>query len=162
GFDPGRRGHRGGRRLLRRGAAPLRRAVTMARAATIGMLIGALLVPAVPASAVAHVKWFSDFSFAEPPRSIGELMGPTFIALLLRSGVVVGALVPVERWLGERRWYTRVNDWLEGRADSSRLVMRVGAGMVLLLAWQADIVLIPDLPLPAPWVGWFQFLLVGL
>ena len=111
---------------------------------------------------MAHVKWFSDFSFAEPPRSVSELLGPTFIGLLLLSVVVVGALVPVERWLGERPWYTRVNAWLESRADSSRLVMRIGAGMVLLLAWQADIVLIPDLPLPTPWVGWFQFLLVGL
>lgn len=48
------------------------------------------------------------------------------------------------------------------RADQSRLVMRVGTGMVLLLAWQADRVLVPDLPVPAPWVGWLEFALAAL
>lgn len=110
----------------------------------------------------AHVKWFSDFTFAEAPRSLGEVLTPTFFALAALSVAVVMALVPIDRWLEGRRWYRAVNDWLRARAGSSRLVMRIGTGMVLLLAWQADIVLVPDLPVPAPWVSWLQFFLAAL
>lgn len=116
----------------------------------------------VPRQAHAHVKWFSDFSFREPPRALSEVLTPTFFALALLSVVAVAALVPLDRWLEHRRWYQGLNEWLEARADRSRLVMRVGAGMVLLLAWQADMVLVPDIPLPAAWIGWFEFALVVL
>jgi hypothetical protein len=109
-----------------------------------------------------HVKWFSDFSFGDEPRSVADVLTPAFLGLLLLSVVVIAALVPLDRWLEERDWYRRTNEWLESRADQSRLVMRIGTGMVLLLAWQADIVLMPDLPLPAAWVGWLQFLLAAL
>ena len=116
----------------------------------------------IPAPAFAHVKWFSEFSFADPPRSLMEVITPTFVALALLSIIIVAALVPAERWLERNPAYARLNAWLEVRADRSRLVMRVGTGMVLLLAWQANLVLVPDLPIPAPWVGWLEFLLAGL
>lgn len=111
---------------------------------------------------IAHVKWFSDFSFAETPRTVGEVLTPTFIFLALLSVAVVVALVPLDRWLEKRRWYHRVNEWLRARAENSRLVMRIGTGVVLLLAWQADIVLVPDLPVPGAWVGWLEFGLAAL
>jgi hypothetical protein len=115
-----------------------------------------------PTAAAAHVKWFSDFSFAEPPRALGEVLSPTFIFLALLSVAVVAALVPLDSWLERQRWYFRVNEWLSNRAEHSRLVMRIGTGVVLLLAWQADIVLVPDLPIPAPWIGWLEFGLAAL
>ena len=118
------------------------------------------LVAATPA--MAHVKWFSRFSFADPPRGLREVVTPTFLALAVLSVVVVAALVPVDRWMEGRAWYRVANGWLAERSAQSRLVMRVGTGMVLLLAWQADLVLVPDLPIPAPWVGWFQFALAAL
>jgi hypothetical protein len=117
---------------------------------------------AFPGVAAAHVKWFSDFDFSEPPRSLGEVVSPAFIGLALLSAAVIAVLVPVDRWLERQAWYRRINHGLRMRAGQSRLVMRVGAGMVLLLAWQADILLVPDLPLPAAWVGWAQFGLAGL
>jgi len=109
-----------------------------------------------------HVKWFSDFSFNDTPRAVADVITPTFLGLLLLSVVVMAALVPIDRWLETRDWYRRTNAWLESRSDQSRLVMRVGTGMVLLLAWQADMVLVPDMPLPAAWIGWLQFLLAAL
>ena len=47
----------------------------------------------------AHVKWFSDFSFAETPRTVGDVLTPTFIALALLSVAVVSSLVPLDRGL---------------------------------------------------------------
>ena len=118
------------------------------------------LASATPAA--AHVKWFSRFSYADPPRTLGEVVTPTFLALALLSVVVVAALVPVDRWMEGRGWNQRANGWLAERSGQSRLVMRVGTGMVLLLAWQADLVLVPGLPIPAPWVGWLEFALAAL
>lgn len=112
--------------------------------------------------ALAHVKWFSDFTFADPPRTLVQVVTPTFIALVLLSAGVIACLVPLEIWLERQAWYRGINRWLESRADQSRLVMRIGTGVVLLLAWQADIVLVPDLPIPAPWIGWVEFGLAAL
>ncbi len=123
----------------------------------------ALAMTMLAASPVAaHVKWFSEFSFQDQPRSVAQVMGPAFIGLALLSVVVVAALVPVDAWLEHRPWYQRLNGWLGARAGQSRLVMRVGTGAVLLLAWQADLVLLPDLPIRAPWEGWLQFFLALL
>lgn len=124
--------------------------------------LGAAMVAGAPSPAWAHVKWFSEFSFREPPRSLGEVVTPTFLALALLSVVVVAALVPVDAWLRKRPWYGRIDEALRARAGQSRLVMRVGTGVVLLLAWQADLLLLPDLPVPAAWVGWMQFFLAAL
>ncbi|HEU4326588.1 MAG TPA: hypothetical protein VFS21_25830, partial [Roseiflexaceae bacterium] len=115
-----------------------------------------------PEVAAAHVKWFSDFDFSQPPRALSEVVDPAFIGLALLSAAVIAALVPLDRWLERQSWYRRINHGLRMRAGQSRLVMRVGAGMVLLLAWQADILLVPDLPLAAAWVGWVQFALAAL
>lgn len=130
----------------------------LARAAALAGVMA--MLAATPAA--AHVKWFSDFSFQDSPRSVAQVMGPAFIALALLSVLVVAAMVPVDAWLQQRPWYQRLNGWLEARAGQSRLVMRVGTGAVLLLAWQADLVLLPDLPIAAPWEGWLQFFLALL
>lgn len=126
------------------------------------MAIMALFSIAFATPAWAHVKWFSEFSFRDPPRGLAEVLTPAFLALALLSVVVVAALVPLDVWLERRAWYQRFNAWLAERSEQSRLVMRVGTGMVLLLAWQADLLLVPDLPVPAPWVGWLQFGLAAL
>lgn len=128
---------------LRRWAGP---------AAAAGVLS---VLAATPAA--AHVKWFSEFSFRDQPRGVAQVMGPAFIALALLSVVVVAALVPIDAWLERRDEYQRLNRWLQSRASQSRLVMRVGTGSVLLLAWQADLVLLPDLPIHSAWEGWLQF-----
>lgn len=125
-----------------------------------GLATSALLLRPTPAW--AHVKWFSEFSFADRPLGAGEVLTPTFLGLALLSVVVIGALVWVDRGLGAMRWYQRTNEWLASRAGQSILVMRVGAGAWLLLSWQADALLAPELRLPAPWLGWVEFLLAFL
>lgn len=112
-------------------------------------------------TAVAHVKWFSDFSFADRPRTLGELLTPLFIGLTLLSVVVIGGLVLVEQRLQDVSWYNRLNGWLESYRDQSVLVIRIGMGVTLLLSWQADTMLSPDLT-TGPVIGWIQFFLALL
>lgn len=112
-------------------------------------------------TAVAHVKWFSDFSFSDRPRTFSEVISPLFVGLTILSAVVIGGLVLVEQRLKEVSWYNRLNNWLESHRDQSMLVMRIGLGVTLLLSWQADTMLSPDLP-TGPVIGWIQFFLALL
>jgi hypothetical protein len=113
---------------------------------------------ALPAPLLAHVKWFSHFTFADRPRTLREVLTPTFFALALLSMVTIGVLALLDRRLADVAWYRRVNDWLSARSDSAVLVMRVGLGVGLLLSWQADALLAPELSVAsAPSLGWLQF-----
>lgn len=122
-------------------------------------LVGAALLPG---TAHAHVKWFSAFSFADRPRTLAEVLTPAFLALALLGAAAVGLLVLLDRALAGAAWYRRVDDWLARRRGAGVLVLRVALGAALLLAWQADTLLAPDLgPVPA-WVGWAEFGVVAL
>lgn len=110
---------------------------------------------------LAHVKWFSDFSYTDPPLPLAEALTPTLLALALLSMIVIGALVWLDVRLAGVAAYRQVNDWLAARCDRSTLVMRVGAGATLLLAWQAGTMLVPELQV-GPVIGWLQFTLALL
>jgi hypothetical protein len=129
--------------------------------AGLGLVAAAALLLLGSETAVAHVKWFSDFSFGDRPRDFSEIIGPLFIGLTLLSAVVIGGLVLVERRLEHASWYQRLNTWLESHRNQSVLVMRIGLGVTLLLSWQADTMLSPDLP-TGPVIGWIQFFLALL
>jgi len=106
--------------------------------------------------ALAHVKWFADFDFGDRPATFSQLLSPTFLALAALSFIAVGMLAVAERRLEEERWYARVNGWLAARSEHGLLVLRVTVGASLLLSWQADSLLAPELP-AAAWIGWAQF-----
>jgi hypothetical protein len=120
------------------------------------------LLAATPAPAAAHVKWFSRFSFGDRPRTAGEVVTPTFVALAILSMATIAILVLLDRRLAELPAYRRVNEWLTARSDRSLLVMRIGVGAALLLSWQADAMLAPELRVGAAWIGWWQFALAFL
>ena len=58
--------------------------------------------------ALAHVKWFTRFSFADEPRAVADLLDPVFLGLVVLSFVTIGALVPLDRFLGRWSAYQRV------------------------------------------------------
>ena len=116
------------------------------------------LAAALPAPVLAHVKWFSRFSFADPPLALRAVLTPTFFALLALSMAAMVALTLLDRRLAPVRRYQQVNDWLEARSGNALTIMRVGIGASLLLSWQADALLAPELrAADAPWIGWAQF-----
>ena len=121
-----------------------------------------LLAASLPVTASAHVKWFSNFSFADRPRNLQEALTPTTWALMVLSAAVLGVLVVLDRRLAENRWVNWVNQLLERYQNQSLLVMRIGIAATLLLAWDADSMLMPELKVPAEWIGWVQFLVVLL
>ena len=124
------------------------------------LLFGMLFM--VQATAWAHVKWFSDFSFGDKPLTLNQSVDMTFILLALLSMAVIGGMVYLDRRLAESPWYNRVNNWLKSQSTYSLTVMRVAAGAVLLLSWQADAMLVPELSIATAWIGWFQFILAFL
>jgi len=126
------------------------------------MLALLLVLMATPLAAYAHVKWFSDFSFSDPPLPLNEAVTPAFIALAALTFIALGALVLVDDRLKEVGWYQRITRWFEDRRDSALLIMRIGMGITLLLSWQADTLLAPYLNITESWVGWLQFAIAGL
>src|SRR5688572_1251613 len=129
---------------------------TLPRAALVLALAG------LPVSARAHVKWFSDFSFGDRPLTIGEVVTPTFVALALLAAIAMGALVVLDARLASAPWYKRIVAALEKLRDRSGLILRIATGAVMLLNWQADAMLVPELPAGEAWVGWFQFVIALL
>ena len=105
--------------------------------------------------AEAHVKWFSKFSYADRPLTFAEAITPAFLALGLLSIIAIGALVPLDHRLRNVPFYRRIDDWLASHSDRSVLVMRIAAGAVLLLSWQAGAMLVPELKVSAAWLGWY-------
>lgn len=105
------------------------------------------------------MKWFHDFSFLDSPLGSGDALTPFVMWMMLGGAIGIGSLVFVDGALSSSSIYHRITDWLEARKEHGPLVMRVGAGMTLLLSWQSDAILVPELAASASWVGWLQFAL---
>lgn len=106
-----------------------------------------------------HVKWFHEFSFSDSPLGFGEALTP-FVAWMMVAGAIsIGSLVFVDGALSNSRIYGQLTNWLEARKEHGPLVLRVGAGMTLLLSWQSDALLVPELSDSSAWIGWLQFAL---
>ena len=116
----------------------------------------------LPSLAWAHVKWFSQFTYGDRPRTLAETTTLSFWALTLLSVVTIGGLVYLDKWLRAVPFGARLEAWLGTYQRDSMSVMRVGVGAALLLAWQASTILAPELPELHAALGWAQFAIVLL
>ena len=119
-----------------------------------------MLAAALPAQ--AHVKWFTDGSYADRPLGFDEITTPLFFQLGVLTLVAVGLGVWLDSQLRSMAGYQRINAWLTAQAPKGQMVMRIALAMTLLLSWQDDAVLVPNLGIKAVWVGWYQFVLAFL
>ncbi|MEM7326647.1 MAG: DoxX family membrane protein [Actinomycetota bacterium] len=110
----------------------------------------------VEGPAAAHVKWFSDFDFRDPPLSFTEILDTGFWIGLTVAVAVIGVLPAIDRWLDTHAIYVRVNDWLHERRSVSDPILRYLVAASLILAWGSEALLVPELAEPAGWVGWLQ------
>lgn len=119
------------------------------------MLFCALL----PQLAFAHVKWFSNYDFQQTPLQLSQLNTPIFWGLFLLSLVSLPLLVYTDK-LGEQSvLYNKINAFLDRYANDGALIMRVAMGAVLLMCWQGDSFIAPEIAIPSAGWGWFQFAL---
>ena len=122
-------------------------------------LLLSILFSGTAYAAFGHVKWFADFSFNDQPLSLSEAVGPLFIILSVMGMVAIAAMVFLDKKLQSWSFYQNIDGWLEERKGNSLLIMRIVTGATLLLSWQGDAVLVPELQITASWVGWAQFIL---
>lgn len=116
----------------------------------------------LPQLAQAHVKWFSNYDFQQAPLRLAELNHPYFWGLFILSLISLPLLVYTDK-LGERsKVYTSVNNFLDRYSDQGPLIMRVAMGAVLLMSWQGDSLVAPEIAIPSPVWGWIQFALALL
>jgi hypothetical protein len=109
---------------------------------------------------LAHVKWFSKFDWATPPRGIEEITTPTFWAMLALSVVTLVVLVLLDRRVEGLPAARRLSGWFETKSTSSLLVMRVAAFATLLVAWQLGTLFAPELVVHNLWIERLQFLII--
>jgi hypothetical protein len=112
--------------------------------------------------AEAHVKWFTDGSFADRPLQLGEVMeGKYFYTLFTVCLVTVVFGVWLDSRISKANWYLKIDGYLENRKAYATIVLRVAAAMVLILSWQSNAMIVPTIPVPErfQWLGWFQFVM---
>ncbi len=119
--------------------------------------ISALLLMMLPLAAQAHVKWFAHFSYADEPVDLSSAVTTEFIALLALSVVIVAFLAAIEHRLAQTFLFKKLDDFLAQIAVEPDIVIRIGLGAVMLLSWQDDALLVPELNHSASWLGWYQF-----
>ena len=124
---------------------------------TATRLAPSAFVALMPGQAKAHVKWFTEFSFADPPLSFYEIASPICWGLFSLSVAIIVLFSWLDWRFASAGWHRVMDRWLETKRFSSLTVMRVGTFSVLLLCWQADAILVPALKEAAPWIGWYQF-----
>lgn len=124
----------------------------------IFILTGLLVSP----EAFAHVKWFSNFSYDQAPISFSEISQPSALILILLSVVTVSFFVVCDRWLEAWGPYNRLNHFLASYGNRATGILRIFTGASLLLAWQADSMIAPELLIHGQAAGWFQFALILL
>lgn len=105
--------------------------------------------------AYAHVKWFTR-STDSIPIAFRQLNHFNFWFLFGLSVVTIAALVYCERWLDKWKRYKNLNKYLAAYAENATVILRVFTGAALLLAWQSDAMIAPDLRASVG-IGWLQF-----
>ena len=110
-----------------------------------------------PNSAEAHVKWFSEYSYADRPLTLTEVLTPTAFWLWGLAVLVSVSLTVMEEKVTAVSWIRRIDDWFASKSEYAMFVMRLGVGVTLVWCWQAGRVLAPDLSTDLEWLGWLQF-----
>lgn len=111
----------------------------------------------VSSKASAHVKWFSQFDYATPPKSLSEIATPTFWSMLTLTLVTLALAVWADRWVNETRPLKKLGDYFESKSSFSLLIIRVAAFATLVVAWQQGTLLTPELQVGNLWIERLQF-----
>lgn len=118
------------------------------------------LVSLFPIESFAHVKWFSNYSFQNPPLDLSDLDHVAFWGLLVLSVVSFPLLVGFDEWFSRKEISKKMNHFFDQFSQQSTLILRVSVGATLLLAWQSDSMVAPEITVSSSIWGWFQFALV--
>lgn len=122
----------------------------------------AFLLMGLSGASEAHVKWFSHYDFQQAPLALSQLNTPTFWGLFLLSIVSLPLMVWLDRAGENSVLYKKVNDFFDQYANNGPLIMRVAMGAVLLMSWQGDSIIAPEISITSPIWGWVQFLMALL
>lgn len=115
----------------------------------------------IPTISEAHVKWFSNYSFTRPPLQVNDLFGPTFWGLFILSLITTVLFVWLDVWGSRWNAYNKMNAFFDEYAENGQAIMRVALGGVLLMSWQGNTYIAPELPASLI-VSWIEFILIFL
>lgn len=113
-------------------------------------------------ASLAHVKWFTRASMDQAPLSPENLNHFNFWFLFGLSVFTVGLFVYADVKFEKWKAYKKFDKYLETFSKNSVLILRIFTGASLLLSWQADSMIAPELKITHPALGWMQFFIALL
>lgn len=108
------------------------------------------------------MKWFSEFSFADKPLTIAEVLTPTFFWLLALAVAVSVSLTLLEEKFLTIPMVASIDKWFSSRSEHALYVMRIGVGVTLVWSWQAGKIIAPELAVTEDWQAWLELLVAFL
>ncbi len=129
----------------------------LAASRTIFVALNLFIFCTAAPALLAHVKWYSNFSYGDRPLTLAEAVTPTFLLLAVAAMLVMSLMVVLDYKLQNTPYFRRMDERLGKIGNYSQIVLRVGTGAVMLLSWQANAMLVPELDHAADWIGWYQF-----
>jgi hypothetical protein len=133
------------------------------RFSSAGLKMGLfMLIGMIPMGLQAHVKWFTQGTYADKPMALSAIFSPLFFQMAALTLVVVLLGVWIDAKIQDSRAYKRIDQWLSDRSDKAILVLRITLAMTLLLSWQDGSMLVPNVGIKQVWIGWYQFVLTFL
>lgn len=113
-------------------------------------------------SAMAHVKWFTRSRMDLPPTPLHSLNTFNFWFLTVLSVLTIALFVYFDERFSKWKAYVKFDRYLESFSKNSVLILRIFTGAALLLSWQADSMIAPELRLSSNLIGWLQFFMALL
>ena len=133
-----------------------RNRMSWSRLRLMGVVIAAGCA-AIPASAMAHVKWFCAYDVAGQPQTLENVLCPDFEQLtgLALAVLLVGCFL--ENSIVGDALLRALNRVTSGSRRNTEIIVRATCGFFFVAIWTlGGIILTPELKTTSPYVPWLQ------
>jgi len=130
----------------------------------ISSILLLITAPVYSSSVLAHIKWFVPFDANEPPRDMGEVLSPAFVALYGISIVFIYGFFWLDRYFYRDRYLShKIDHWVIRRVHSHVIIRAAISIFYICLFLYGSIfdnyfLLTPELQTDLAIVPWLQLL----
>ncbi len=117
-------------------------------------------------TAEAHVKWFTEFNVAAPPKPIGDVIDKTFVWMFVISVIGCYLFFLADRFIYEEGYLSRFDKKLKLFDNLANIIMRAASGIffLCLFLWWAlgfgeSFYITPELKTASPIVPWVHLVI---
>ena len=110
-----------------------------------------------PCGAQAHIKWFCPYDTSIPPRSLAEVVTPSFAFIAAGFGTLMFVAYVIDRVVERNGWFDLFDRMLLRHEAAALVLVRGGVCVFFLILWMdGTTILTPELKTSSAWVPWLQ------